>query len=91
MVSTSLTMPVWLAALLVGEVDRDIHFEPASPRALGEILDRRLRAEVIERGGTKVGDERAERADLALELADRLADRLDDRLRFGAMELGGEP
>ena len=69
----------------------EIHLEPAAPRPLGKVLDRRLSAEVIERGRAKVGDERPERSNLLLELGDGVAHRLDHRLGLGAPELRGEP
>jgi hypothetical protein len=82
---------VRLAALLVGEVDGEIHVEPTAPCALGEIFDRRLRAEVLERSRAKVGDGCPERANLVLELGDGVAHRLDRCRRFGGLELRGEP
>jgi hypothetical protein len=46
-----------LATLLVGEVDDEIDVEPTAARALGEILDRRLSAQIIEGSGAQIGDQ----------------------------------
>jgi len=60
-------------------------------RAIGQVFDRGLGPELVERGGAKVGDQRAQVADVIVELGDGVADRLGHRIRRGGcVELRGQ-
>jgi hypothetical protein len=75
--------------LRAGQIDRELNL-PAVARTFGKILNRLPSAQVIQRGGTKIRDQRTKIADLDLELTDRVPDRIDRRLELGSFELGGQ-
>ncbi len=73
------------------EVDADVDLDAVAGGAFGERLDRGLRAELVQRRGTQVGDQRAEVGDALLELLDRLAVGVPQRLGALRARRRGEP
>ena len=73
------------------EVDADVDLDAVAGGAFGERFDRCLRAELVERRGAQVGDQRAEVGDVLLELLHRLAVGVPERLGALRARRRGEP